>query len=56
MKHTTIRSALALALIAASFGLSACRDDHPDRGDRRPHGEHHDGERDGDHRDQPHYR
>jgi hypothetical protein len=40
MKDVRIRSAFALALLAATFGLSACHDERPDRDDRRPHGDH----------------
>jgi hypothetical protein len=54
MKHSMVRSALAFAVLTASFGLSACHDGHPDREDHR-HGEHHDdGGHDTQHRDQPH--
>lgn len=42
MKQVSIRQALALVLISASFALSACDMGHPDRDDRRPHGEHRD--------------
>ena len=48
MTRTPVKLALALAMLTASFGLSACMDDHPDRGDH--HGEH-DHDHDGDHHD-----
>ncbi|WP_428333315.1 hypothetical protein [Novosphingobium sp.] len=34
---TTIRRVFALTLLTAGFGLAACHDGHPDRGDHHPH-------------------
>ncbi len=53
MKSVTVKLGLALSLILAGVGLSACHDDHPgswgshhpsdrDHGDHGDHGDHHD--------------
>ena len=52
MKRATMTSALAVALMTASLGLSSCMDDHPDRGDRHGDMHDHDHDRDHDHHDQ----
>jgi hypothetical protein len=43
MKNT-MRRVFVLALLTASFGLTACHDGHPDRGDHGPHGDHYHGQ------------
>jgi len=40
----TVRRVFVLAMLTVSFGLAACHDGHPDRGDRGPHGDHYHGQ------------
>ena len=52
MKRTPVTLALAIALLTTGLGLSACDDEHPDRGDRHgthEHGHDHDNDHDRDH-------